>query len=180
MLHLETPAQKDTVTEYMRVLEGPLSTAPGSCSSVILSWSATSKNFGLIQCSISHLPTVWSTVNNVPACRYEDTDVGFHVALFLTWSSAILLQPLNCCTCRSFPIAAVCYPCTYCEGAMCTLSPLNIGAGAYKVPLWCSWLGNLPSNTHIWYSYIIFWLPLHMPICSDGIVPAHKMVCQLH
>lgn len=43
---------------HLCVLERPISTAPGSCSSVIPSFSVMSKNFDLIQCSISHLPTV--------------------------------------------------------------------------------------------------------------------------
>lgn len=141
------------------------------------------KNFTLIQCSLSNLCTISYTVNSTRGCNYKDTVFGFYMALLLTWSCKF---DNSFCSCwipySQVPLYCfrVCYPGTYCKDAMCTLSPLNIGAEAYKLPFWCSWLGNLPSNTHIWYSYIIFWLPIDMPICYDGIVPAHKMVCQLH
>jgi len=106
--------------------------------------------------------------NSTLVCNYKDTIFGFYMVLLLTWSYKF---DNSFCSYRTpysqvpFYCFRVCYPGIYCKDATCTLSPLNIGAEAYKLPFWCSWLGNLPSSTHIWYSYIIFWLPIHMPIC---------------
>lgn len=144
---------------------------------------ARAKNCPQSQCSISNLCTVSCTVNSTLVRNYKDTIFGFYMALLLMWSYKFDKSSCSQWIPHSqvpFYCFRVCYPRVYCKGAMCTLSPLNIGAGAYKLPFCCSCLGNVPSNTHIWYSYIIFWLPIRMPICSDGVMPTHELVRQLH
>lgn len=52
-----------------------------------------------------------------------------------------------------------------------------VGSGQTAVRTFSS--GNPALNTHRWCTYMVYWLPTSMPICSDGMVPTHKLAGSL-
>lgn len=52
-----------------------------------------------------------------------------------------------------------------------------VGSGQTAVRTFSS--GNRALNTHRWCTYMVYWLPTSVPICSNGVVPTHKLAGSL-
>lgn len=62
-------------------------------------------------------------------------------------------------------------------GMALLLGRRHVGSG--QTAVWTFSTGNLALNTHSWCTYMVYWLPTSMPICSHGIVPTHKFAGSL-
>lgn len=62
-------------------------------------------------------------------------------------------------------------------GMALLLGRRHVGSG--QTAVWTFSTGNLALNTHSWCTYMVYWLPTSMPICSDGMVPTHKFAGSL-
>lgn len=52
-----------------------------------------------------------------------------------------------------------------------------VGSGQTAVRTFSS--GNRALNTHRWCTYMVYWLPTSVPICSNGMMPTHKLAGSL-
>lgn len=62
-------------------------------------------------------------------------------------------------------------------GMALLLGRRHVGSG--QTAVWTFSTGNLALNTHSWCTYMVYWLPTSMPICSNGMMPTHKFAGSL-